>query len=175
MGYTTVSHKRPESVLVVIYSPDADVLLLQRHDNPAFWQSVTGSLEPGETPMQAAVRELAEETDLTGQVVDHHHRVRFAIRGPWRVRYAPEVTHNIEHRFSVCVDRQVAVNIDPEEHDACCWLPFDEALERASSPTNVEALRMIVPAATGRATVPAAGAESGCRWPYTTLARQSDS
>ncbi len=142
-----VSHKRPESVLVVIHTPAAEVLLLQRHDNPAFWQSVTGSLEPGETPMQAAVRELAEETGLTGEVVDHHHHVRFEIRDQWRARYAPEVTHNVEHRFSVCVERQVPVRIDPSEHDAWCWLPFEEALSRTSSPTNTEALRAIVPVA----------------------------
>ena len=51
--------KRPESVLVVVYTQQLDVLLICRQKPAGFWQSVTGSLEPGETPSQAAGRELA--------------------------------------------------------------------------------------------------------------------
>ncbi len=50
--------KRPVSILVVIYAQDSKrVLMLQRRDDPDFWQSVTGSLEEGETASQAAMRE----------------------------------------------------------------------------------------------------------------------
>ena len=56
--------KRPESVLVVIYTEHGDVLRLRRCDPLDFWQSVTGSLHAGETPLQAAVREVREETGL---------------------------------------------------------------------------------------------------------------
>ena len=35
--------KIPESVLVVIHTAAAEVLLLERADSPGFWQSVTGS------------------------------------------------------------------------------------------------------------------------------------
>ncbi len=43
-----MSFKLPVSVLVVIYAEDTKrVLMLQRRDDPAFWQSVTGSLEEG--------------------------------------------------------------------------------------------------------------------------------
>ncbi|KYK91979.1 hypothetical protein SA3733_09130, partial [Aggregatibacter actinomycetemcomitans serotype d str. SA3733] len=38
--------------------------MLQRCDDPDFWQSVTGSLEENETPRQAAIRELWEEIGL---------------------------------------------------------------------------------------------------------------
>lgn len=39
-----MSFKLPVSVLVVIYAEDTKrVLMLQRRDDPAFWQSVTGS------------------------------------------------------------------------------------------------------------------------------------
>ena len=55
-------YKRPESVLVVIYSLTGHVLMMQRVFPREFWQSVTGSLEWGEQPAQAAVRELREET-----------------------------------------------------------------------------------------------------------------
>ena len=39
-------YKRPVSILVVIYAQDTKrVLMLQRRDDPDFWQSVTGSVE----------------------------------------------------------------------------------------------------------------------------------
>jgi 8-oxo-dGTP pyrophosphatase MutT (NUDIX family) len=56
--------KIPVSVLVVVYTPELDVLLLNRADKPGFWQSVTGSQEAGESLEQTAVRELGEETGL---------------------------------------------------------------------------------------------------------------
>ncbi|VFS23430.1 NUDIX hydrolase [Enterobacter cancerogenus] len=39
-------------------------LMLQRRDDPDFWQSVTGSLEEGETASQAAAREVKEEVTI---------------------------------------------------------------------------------------------------------------
>lgn len=52
-------YKRPESVLIVIYAHNSGrVLMLQRQDDPDFWQSVTGSLEEGEQPAAAAAREI---------------------------------------------------------------------------------------------------------------------
>ena len=45
-----MGNKHPVSVLVVIFAQDTGrVLMLQRRDDASFWQSVTGSLEVGET------------------------------------------------------------------------------------------------------------------------------
>lgn len=50
-----MKYKHPVCVLVVIYAKQTKrVLMLKRRDDPDFWQSVTGSLEEGETPYQAA-------------------------------------------------------------------------------------------------------------------------
>ena len=154
--------KRPESVLVVIYTREGEVLLLQRHDNPAFWQSVTGSLEIGEPPAEAARRELFEETGLEAEPVDHRHTERFAIRGAWRSRYAPDVTHNLEHRFSVCLPARRRITLDPTEHDAHVWLPVLPAAERVGSSTNAEAIRQLV-APVAAMTDVEAGTEAGER------------
>ena len=54
-------YKRPESVLLVIATLGGEFLMLERAQPAGFWQSVTGSLEPGESPRQAAGRELREE------------------------------------------------------------------------------------------------------------------
>lgn len=51
--------KIPESVLVVIHTPDLQVLLIERADHPGYWQSVTGSLDrPDEPPAETARREV---------------------------------------------------------------------------------------------------------------------
>ncbi|MEC7360158.1 MAG: dihydroneopterin triphosphate diphosphatase, partial [Pseudomonadota bacterium] len=38
-----MAYKKPESALVVLYDQHYRVLLLQRQDDPTFWQSVTGA------------------------------------------------------------------------------------------------------------------------------------
>ena len=57
--------KIPESVLVVIYTPVLDVLLIRRADAPDHWQSVTGSKDwLAEDFRATAVREVMEETAI---------------------------------------------------------------------------------------------------------------
>ena len=50
------AYKRPESVLVVLHDGQGRALMLERVSPPGFWQSVTGSLEEGETPFATALR-----------------------------------------------------------------------------------------------------------------------
>ncbi len=136
-----MAHKHPESVLILIHTADR-VLLLQRKDNPDFWQSVTGSLEAGEHRLQAAARELEEETGLVVgnglQLVETGHRVRFEIYPHWRHRYRPGVTHNWEYEFRLCLPEPQSVRLT--EHLDQCWLPFEEARARAGSWTNRDAI-----------------------------------
>ena len=61
-----MDHKRPESVLVLVYTEASEVLMLRRTYPSDFWQSVTGSLEWGEKPYDTAVRELWEENRVGG-------------------------------------------------------------------------------------------------------------
>ena len=60
-------YKIPVSILVIIYTKDMEILLLHRKDKKNFWQSVTGSIEEGESPVNAAKRELLEETGIDHQ------------------------------------------------------------------------------------------------------------
>ena len=118
------SHKRPESVLVVVYSADSQVLMLRRHEPPTFWQSVTGSLEWGEQPEQAARRELVEETGLDATALeDCHDSHLFEIYEIWRHRYAEGVTENREHVFRMAVPEVCPVTLDALEHSEYEWLP----------------------------------------------------
>ena len=91
-------------MLVVIYTPDLQVLLLERADHPGYWQSVTGSQLQGETLLQTASRETAEETGLDTAnflLTDLNLLNKYKIFQEWRWRYAPGVTHNTEHAFSL--------------------------------------------------------------------------
>lgn len=139
--------KLPISVLVVIHTPDHQILLLERADHPGWWQSVTGSQEPGETLRQTAIREVREETGLDAaafKLSDWAYSNRYAIFDCYRHRYPPDATHNTEHVFGLEVPSALPVKLSPSEHLGCQWLPAPAAAEKCFSPSNAEALRKLV-------------------------------
>jgi dATP pyrophosphohydrolase len=145
------SFKRPESVLVLVYTRGGEVLLMRRARPADFWQSVTGSLAWGEEPRAAARRELFEETGLTADadLLDCGVTNRFPIRPPWRARYDPGVRENTEYVFRVALQARRPVTLNPAEHREYVWLPRDAAAARASSSTNRDAILAFVPACPG--------------------------
>ena len=141
--------KIPESVLVVIYTPALDVLLIERADAPGFWQSVTGSKDAVDEPLAStAMREVAEETGIVvGSAAVPVQNLRnwqlanvYEIYPRWRQRYADGVTHNTEHVFGLQVPAGTAVTLAPREHVRHVWLPWREAADRCFSPSNAEAV-----------------------------------
>ena len=139
-------HKIPVSVLVVIHTADGQVLLMERADAPGYWQSVTGSQEPGETLAQTAIREVAEETgfDATRCPLSAWNiENRYEIYARWRHRYAPEITHNTEHVFGLLLPGPLAPMLAPREHLRYRWLPWSEAAETCFSPSNAAAIRRL--------------------------------
>ena len=111
-----MAFKIPESVLVVVHTPDRQILLLER-------------------------RELLEETGLAvGTLTDWRLRNRYEIWPQWRARYAPDVTHNVEHVFGFLVSEATVAILDRTEHTAQLWLPWQDAMKKVFSPTNRDAI-----------------------------------
>ena len=138
-----MAYKQPVSVLVVIHSPDLEILLLERAKHPGYWQSVTGSAEIGEPIAHTAWREVLEETGIDASrfgLVDWQRSSVWEIFLEWRFRYGPGVTHNTEHVFSLCVPRDTPVTVSPCEHLGYIWLPWREAAAKCFSWTNRDAI-----------------------------------
>ena len=146
-AFSRMSYKRPISVLVVIHTQDGQVLLIERAQQPGFWQSVTGSQDEGDADLlQTALREVHEETGIRAEA----HQLRdwrlsnvYEIYPVWRHRYAPGVTHNTEHVMSLCVPAGTPVVLSPTEHTAFQWLGWREAADLCFSPSNAEAILML--------------------------------
>jgi len=128
----------------VIHTTDLQVLLLERADHPGYWQSVTGSQDQGETLIQTAAREVAEETGLDAThypLADWNMQSQFEIYQEWRWRYPPGETHNIEHVFGLLLPGSVPVTVAVREHLNFAWLPWQEAAEKVFSSSNATAIR----------------------------------
>lgn len=145
-------YKQPVSVLVVIYTApstgsgqaqDIEVLLLERADHPGYWQSVTGSCEPGETLRDTALREVREETGLDAAryaLNDWQVQNDYEIYPHWRHRYPPGITRNTEHVFGLQLPHRIAVQLTPREHLNSQWLAWQDAAQKVFSPSNRAAI-----------------------------------
>jgi len=114
------------------------VLALQRGREtrcPTAWEPVHGHIEPGETPEEAAIRELREESGLTP---DRLYVVRVS---PFYVRRTR--TLQLAVVFAAFLDRDAEVAIG-DEHQGFEWLSVDDALARFAFPGERASLREIV-------------------------------
>src|ERR1700733_12665600 len=131
------AYRRPESVLIVVHTAGGEYLLLERRRPPGYWQSVTGSLEWGEFADAAARREVIEETGITqGLLINLQWTQVYEISPAFGKVYAPGITRNLEHAFSLRLQDRVPVVLSDAEHVQMRWLSASDAVQTASSSTN---------------------------------------
>lgn len=98
------------------------------------WEVVHGSIEEGETPLQAALRELGEETGLAPERLYNLSRVETFYR------------HRVDEVAFIPVFAAFVQNAATRlsgEHDAFEWLSFPAARERLAWPRERRALKDI--------------------------------
>jgi dihydroneopterin triphosphate diphosphatase len=148
-----LAYKIPVSTLVLVFTRDLVVLLLERADFPGHWQSVTGSQEPGESRADTALRELREETGIDaaafGGLVDWQVSNVYEIFPQWAFRYPPGTTHNTEHVFGLEVPASVPLRLQPKEHLRYLWLPWRDAAAKCFSWSNRDAILLLPQRVTG--------------------------
>ncbi len=141
--------RQPLSVLVYPVRPVEgrwEYLLLQRAPSPRlglarFWQGVTGGLEEGESLVQAARRELREETGLVPSKLEQiEYSCSFPVQDEWRQFYPPGTQEIVEHVFIAFIDGKQEPTLS-REHEGWRWCSADEALELLTYPENIEALK----------------------------------
>nr|WP_282705748.1 dihydroneopterin triphosphate diphosphatase [Haemophilus influenzae] len=143
-----MQYKNNQSVLVVIYTKDTNrVLMLQRQDDPDFWQSVTGTIESGETPKKTAIRELWEEVRLeisenSTALFDCNESIEFEIFPHFRYKYAPNVTYCREHWFLLAMEQEFEPILS--EHLSYQWVSPEQAIQMTKSSNNAEAIRKYI-------------------------------
>jgi dATP pyrophosphohydrolase len=138
--------RQPIQVLVYPVKATKDnleYLLLHRIASRGdFWQGVTGGVEEDEEILEAARRELIEETGLVPSAMARvDYAYTFPVTDRWRHLYAEGVTEITEYVFIARVDDLQEPVIDTHEHDRWEWFAFNLALDLLKWPGNIEALK----------------------------------
>lgn len=119
----------------------AEILLLRRAPDrvlAGLWQCVSGSTEPGERIVSAALRELAEETGFGRDAIERFYDLDLVNSFHW----APADAVVSSAVFAA----RVRPEAEPElshEHDAARWVPLEAAIAELVWPGYREAVRRV--------------------------------
>jgi len=114
-------HHRSAGGLIVY----ASRILLIATQKGRRWQLPKGHIEAGETPEQAAVREVREETGVTGRIVAPLPGVEY-----WYVEKGPCRVHKKVDYFLLDYVSGDAVDFDPEEVSGTGWFSWEAGIAR---------------------------------------------
>jgi len=131
-----------QTITVVALAADGRVLMLKRApERGGFWQPVTGRIEPGETPLEAARRELTEETGADVPVEPLGYRHGFGID--------PDLMRSPTREVRVAVEEGFLARLPPgfeprlsDEHVEAAFLPAAEAAATPRFPGPRRAIQL---------------------------------
>ena len=124
---------------LMVLNRDGRIFAGQRRDNMQdAWQMPQGGIDPGESPVQAALRELSEETGLAPGSVEilresaHWHDYdlpRGLIKKLWKGRYRGQTQRWFALRFD---GSDAAINIETQapEFREWAWMAHEELIRK---------------------------------------------
>jgi lipoyl(octanoyl) transferase len=130
-------------VKVVVHDGERVLLLHRKPERGNFWQPITGSIEEGELPLDAARRELAEETGHGGEPEAIDLEQSFMIDSQFLAATIPSPIIATETAFTFAMPPGTAIRMDANEHDLCGWFSFAEAYEKIRWTDDREALEKV--------------------------------
>lgn len=112
--------------------------LLLRHSNGGHWSFPKGHLEGGETPREAAVRELSEETGLSPEEIlpGFREEISYSYR-----RGGEEVDKAVIYFLALVDPGAGGVTLSPEHLDYQ-WVPYDKAIDTLTYDNDREVLKV---------------------------------
>ena len=138
--------RRPEEIFVVVHRPgthEREFLVLERSpERQGYWHLVSGALEEGEGPADAARRELVEEVGLDASVDDLGKLYVYSLADEppeVRHRFAPDVTEVSVTSFAAEAPPDWEPTLD-EEHVSYRWCGTAEAVSLLRYPEPRDAL-----------------------------------
>jgi len=135
---------RGDQEIVVVVRRGPEFLVMRRApERLGYWSLVSGGLEPDETPLEAAQRELFEEARLEAVVRPLPLTLSYSLLDDppaIRARYAPGIERVTVHAFVVDAPVKWEPTLDAE-HDLYQWCDLDEALELLVYDTAKDAVR----------------------------------
>lgn len=123
---------------VMLVNGEGHVFAGERIDTPGAWQMPQGGIDKGESPRDAALRELVEETGVTPDLVtveaESDDWVRYDLPGHllgkvWKGRYRGQEQKWLLLRYHGA-DADIRIDTDHPEFSRWTWLHPDEVLER---------------------------------------------
>jgi 8-oxo-dGTP pyrophosphatase MutT (NUDIX family) len=133
-----VPRTRERSAGAVVYweGPGRREYLLLRY-GPGYWGFPKGHVEKGETDLQAAYREVEEETGISKtklRLIDG-----FRVRTAYKFRRGKTLVDKVVDYFLLAsATKDVTIS---SEHTAFAWLGYDEALKQVSFDASQQLLR----------------------------------
>mgnify|MGYP000869113319 FL=1 len=125
-----------QSIEAWIYHPEErEILLLKvEAEKVSFWQPITGGIESGESPEEACLREIKEETGL---LLAYSNLTSL---GDFTVKIDENLS--IHKNLFLVLTEQKAIQIS-DEHVGAQWVALDKVSSQLYWPSNQETFEII--------------------------------